>query len=84
MGYIKEPAGVDFVVSPMPFSVEDRQAVSAIIARYKITGEIPKPSYKVKARKGGKPASATKPKHSHAKKATPPKKVSTISKPTTR
>ena len=43
MGYIKEPAGVDFVISPMPFSVEDRQAVSAIIARYKITGEIPKP-----------------------------------------
>lgn len=80
MGYIKEPAGVDFVVSPLPFSVEDRQAVSAIIARYKITREIPKPAHKAKSIKRVKPASAKSPKPSHIKKVVPAKKVPTISK----
>ena len=42
MGHIKEPAGVDLNVGPMPFSAEDRQEVSAIIAQYKRTGKIPK------------------------------------------
>jgi hypothetical protein len=42
MGYIKEPAGVDLNIEPMPLSVEERQAVSAIIAQYKITGKMPK------------------------------------------
>lgn len=42
MGHIKEPAGVDLNVGPMPFSDEDRQEISAIIAKYKSTGEVPK------------------------------------------
>ena len=42
MGYIKEPTGVDLNIGPMQFSAEDRQEVSAIIAEYKSTGEIPK------------------------------------------
>jgi hypothetical protein len=42
MGHIKEPEGVDLNIGPMPFSAEDRQEVSAIIALYKSTGEMPK------------------------------------------
>ncbi len=42
MGYIKEPTGVDLNLSPLPLSAEDRQEISAIIAQYKSTGEIPK------------------------------------------
>lgn len=42
MGHIKEPPGVDLNVGPMPFSAEDRQEVSAIIAQYKSTGQMPK------------------------------------------
>jgi hypothetical protein len=42
MGHIKEPVGVDLNIGPMPFSAEDRQEVSAIIAEYKSTGEMPK------------------------------------------
>jgi hypothetical protein len=42
MGHIKEPVGVDLNVGPMPFTEEDRQEVSAIIAHYKSTGEMPK------------------------------------------
>ena len=41
MGHLKEPKGVDLVVAPMPYSEEDRKAVSAIIAAYKRTGEVP-------------------------------------------
>jgi hypothetical protein len=41
MGYVKEPAGIDLVVSPMPLSNEDRAAISAIIKNYKLTGEMP-------------------------------------------
>ncbi len=42
MGHIKEPKGIDLIVNPMPLSVEDRAAISAIIADYKRTGEVPK------------------------------------------
>jgi hypothetical protein len=41
MGYIKEPKGIDLIVSPMPLSSEDREAISTIIKTYKLTGEIP-------------------------------------------
>jgi hypothetical protein len=40
MGYIKEPIGVDLIVSPMPLSDDDRQKISAVIAHFKKTGEI--------------------------------------------
>lgn len=39
MGYIKEPAGVDFVVDPTPLTKEDRKIISEIIAYYKATGK---------------------------------------------
>ena len=38
MGYIKEPAGVDFVVDPTPLTKEDRKKISEVIAYYKATG----------------------------------------------
>ena len=38
MGYIKEPAGVDFVVDPTPLTTADRKKISEIIAYYKATG----------------------------------------------
>lgn len=52
MGHIKEPAGVDLNVGPMPLSDEDRQEISAIIAQYKRTGEVPEVPRKRKT--GGK------------------------------
>ncbi|MEO7528603.1 MAG: hypothetical protein ABIT35_10205 [Chitinophagaceae bacterium] len=39
MGYIKEPAGVDFVVDSTPLTTEDRKRISEIIAYYKATGK---------------------------------------------
>ncbi len=39
MGYIKEPAGVDFYVDPTPLSTEERKRISEIIAHYKATGK---------------------------------------------
>ena len=39
MGYIKEPAGIDFIVDPTPLTTEDRKMISEIIAYYKATGE---------------------------------------------
>ena len=39
MGYIKEPAGVDFVVDPTPLTTADRKKISEIIAYYKATGK---------------------------------------------
>ena len=39
MGYIKEPAGIDFVVDPTPLTVADRKKISEIIAYYKATGK---------------------------------------------
>ena len=41
MAHIKEPIGVDLIVKPMVLTLEDRQAISAIITAYKSTGEIP-------------------------------------------
>ena len=38
MGYIKEPAGINFVVDPTPLTKEERKKISEIIAYYKITG----------------------------------------------
>ena len=37
MGYIKEPEGVDLIVAPSTFTVQDRQMISNIIANYKKT-----------------------------------------------
>ncbi len=51
MGHIKEPIGVDLNVGPMPFTEEDRQEVSAIIAHYKSTGEMPELPRKKKSRR---------------------------------
>ncbi len=39
MGYIKEPAGIDFVVDPKPLTTADRKKISEIIAYYKATGK---------------------------------------------
>ena len=39
MGYIKEPAGINFVVDPTPLTVADRKKISEIIAYYKATGK---------------------------------------------
>ena len=39
MGYIKEPAGIDFVVEPTPVTAADRKKISEIIAYYKATGK---------------------------------------------
>lgn len=39
MGYIKEPAGIDFVVDPTPLTTAERKKISAIIAHYKATGK---------------------------------------------
>lgn len=49
MAHIKEPIGIDLIVKPMPLTQEDRQAISAIIASYKMTGEVP--SFVKKAKK---------------------------------
>ncbi|MBK9016518.1 MAG: hypothetical protein IPM82_21950 [Saprospiraceae bacterium] len=40
----------DLAVAPMPFSEEDRKEISAIIANYKVTGEVP--TTKSKAKRG--------------------------------
>ena len=39
MGYIKEPAGINFVVDPTPLKETDRKKNSEIIAYYKATGK---------------------------------------------
>ena len=38
MGYIKEPAGVAFIVEQTPLTNADRKKISEIIAFYKATG----------------------------------------------
>lgn len=72
MGHIKEPKGVDLIVNPMPLTIEDRQAISTIIANYKRTGEVPKTGQKSKILGKQKPVAikgkATKGKSSVAKK----------------
>jgi hypothetical protein len=35
MRYIKEPEGVDLIVAPSTFTLQDRQMISNIIANYK-------------------------------------------------
>jgi hypothetical protein len=51
MGYIKEPAGVDFFVDPKPLTAADRKRISEIIAYYKATGrKMPVQKTKVKNR----------------------------------
>lgn len=77
MGYIKEPAGVDLNVSPMPFSDEDRQNISAIITQYKSTGEIPKPARNLKSKRK-KPVALTEGVRTQVK-STRIKKKSTFS-----
>ena len=37
-GYIKEPAGIVFVVDSTPLTNEDRKKISEVIAYYKSTG----------------------------------------------
>jgi hypothetical protein len=49
MAHIKEPNGIDLIVKPMPLSDEDRKSISAIIAAYKLTGEKPVFTRKIKA-----------------------------------
>lgn len=39
MGYIKEPAGINFVVDPSPLTSADRKKISEIIEHYKATGK---------------------------------------------
>lgn len=68
MGHIKEPEGIDLNLSPIPLSDEDRRTLSAIIARYKKTGEVPKPVRKAKARKKKKSATPKSRKDAPVKK----------------
>jgi hypothetical protein len=58
MGHIKEPVGVDLNVGPMTLSAEDRQALSAVIAQYKLTKEVPMSKPKL-AKIAGKRKSTT-------------------------
>ena len=76
MGYIKEPEGVDLIVGPMPFSAEDRQSVSDIIANYKSTGEIPVSTRKSKVVRRKKPTS----KPSNTSKSNSSEKKAMVSK----
>jgi hypothetical protein len=68
MGNIKEPAGIDLNLPPMPCTDEDRKAISAIIAQYKKTGQVlkTKPKRRQKKEKTGA-----------AKRNRPPKNGST-------
>ena len=75
MGHIKEPKGVDLNIGPMPLSDEDRKAVSAIIARYKKTGEVPKPVRKVKTKRPKQSARLKSGKNAPEKKVTTAKKT---------
>lgn len=75
MGIIKEPIGIDLNISPMSLSDEDRQALSTIIARYKSTGEIPKPGRKPKSIKRKKPAVSSEIKRTKASHKTANKKL---------
>lgn len=51
MGYIKEPAGIDFEVDPKPLTAADRKRISEIIAYYKATGrKMPLQKTKAKSR----------------------------------
>ena len=53
MGLIKEPKGVDFVVSPSILTDKDKKMISKIIADYKKTGKLPsKAKKKTRLQKG--------------------------------
>ncbi|MEY3238711.1 MAG: hypothetical protein RIR11_149 [Bacteroidota bacterium] len=54
MGHIKEPIGVDLNVAPMSLSAEDRQTLSAVIAQYKLTKEVPMSASKLAKNTGKK------------------------------
>lgn len=41
MGLIREPKGVDLVVSPSILTMHDRKIISQVIADYKKTGKMP-------------------------------------------
>ena len=56
MTHIKEPIGIDLNLKPMPLTEEDRQTISAIIASYKTTGEIPTVKTKRKTKSGKSPS----------------------------
>ncbi len=60
MGYIKEPDNIDLNVGPMPLSTEDRLTVSAIIAQFKSTGEIPTVAGAAKVTKAVRPGRVKK------------------------
>ncbi len=66
MTHIKEPSGIDLNLKPMPLTDEDRQEISAIIASYKMTGEVPavKTKYNTKLGKSPSPSSRRKRKGS--------------------
>ena len=74
MGHIKEPVGVDLVVVPMPLSAEDRQTLSAVIAQYKLTKEVPKSKPKLAKTTGRKRPTKLQAK---SRKPTPQKTVVT-------
>lgn len=42
MGYIKEPEGIDLMLSPIPLTEDDKKLISEMIAEYKKTKKIPK------------------------------------------
>ncbi len=60
MGHIKEPVGVDLNVGPMPLSVDDRQALSAVIAQYKQTKKVPVSKPKFAKSASNKKSTSTK------------------------
>jgi hypothetical protein len=71
MGHIKEPVGVDLNLGPMTLSEDDRQALSIVIAQYKLTRKVPKSKPKLAKASGSRKATAfrTKNRKSTAKKA---------------
>jgi hypothetical protein len=51
MGLIKEPKGVDFIVSPSLLTDKDRKMISEIISDYKKKGKLPSKAKKQTHRK---------------------------------
>ena len=46
MGNITPTSSIDLIIESTPLTLEDRQEISNIIAKFKVTGEIPKPIIK--------------------------------------
>ena len=63
MGHIKEPVGIDLNVGPTALSAEDRQTLSAVIAQYKLTKEVPKSKPKLAKTAGRKRTATTRSKN---------------------